>query len=382
MIFFAEINKSNESHLAINLAMLEILLKNDFYSKIRVYGERKHLELLRNRNVIIDKIEYKFIPVIEGGFLIWPMKLFLESISIFRILRDAKREKVHFVFISSMFPLAHFAYLLIRPFFKELKVIIGLHGELQYIKRENIFKYKFLGFFLRLSLKNKYDKKTLFLVYSGMIQKNLLEEIPEVKNKVFWIDHPYKYSVVPHENMISFPLVIGSIGIASKTKNTHFIFKLSDILEDIVVNKNLRFKILGKSMKDILPFQNNNVEYTYQNVMIPKDEYQRDIELLHYIIFFYDNNFYSLSPSGVFFDAVEFEKPIIALKSDLFIYYFERFGNIGYLCDSLEDISILLKELVINFPEDQYFIQIDNIRKIKKTIDIENLTKIFWNKYD
>ncbi len=382
MIFFAEINKSKQSHLEINIAVLEILLKNDFHSKIRVYAEQKHLELLRNSNVIIDKLECRIIPVVEGAFVVWPIKFLLESISIFRILRVAKRENVQFVFISSMFPLAHFAYLIIRPFFKDVKVIIGLHGELQFIKRENPFKYKFLGFFLRLNLKNKYDKKTLFLVYSEMIKKNLLDEIPEVENKVFWIDHPYKYSFVPHKKKISFPLVIGSIGIASKTKNTHFIFKLSDILKDIVGNKNLKFKILGKSMKDILPFQNNNVEYTYQKVMIPKDEYQRDIQLLRYIIFFYDNNFYSLSPSGVFFDAVEFEKPIIALKSDLFIYYFERFGNIGYLCDSVEDMGILLRELVLNFSEDEYFIQIDNIRKIKTTINIENLSKIFWNNYN
>lgn len=378
MIIFAEINKKGESHIAVNVAMLEILYKEVGCSQIKIYSEKNHLSYLKSKNKKISDIEAKIIRVIEGRFLVWPLKVLLEFLALVKIFSAARNNNVEFVFISSIFPLSHLAFLIVRPFFKKIKVVIGIHGELQLIKSKS-FKNKLLSFFLKINLKKTSDSKTYFLVYSEMIKNNLCETIPKIKDKIISIDHPYSYSNKELIPEVIKPIQIGSIGIASKSKNTHLIFHLASALKKNINNGNVKFKILGKSIPDILPYKNKYVDYNYINTMIPEGEYHKQIESLSYFVFFYGNDLYSLSPSGVFFDAINNEKPIIALKNDLFNYYFNRFGDIGFLCEDIEEMIELIGVLSTNFSNQKYNLQIANIRKAKKNLNINTIKKTFWD---
>lgn len=378
MIIFAEINKTGESHIAVNVAMLEILYKQVGCSQVKIFSEKNHVLYLKNKNKAIENIDIKVIPVIEGRFFVWPLKVLLEFLALIKIFSEARNSKAKFVFISSIFSLSHLSFLIVRPFFKKIKVVIGIHGELQLIKSKS-FKNKLLSFFLKLNLKKTSDSKTYFLVYSEMIKNNLCDTIPKIKNKIISIDHPYSYSNKDLIPKVIKPIQIGSIGVASKSKNTHLIFHLANALKKNINNGNVKFKVLGKSIPDILPYKNQYVDYNYIKSMIPEGEYQKQIESLSYLIFFYGNDLYSLSPSGVFFDAINNEKPIIALKSDLFNYYFNRFGNIGFLCDDIEEMIELIGVLSTNFSNQKYNLQIANIRKAKKCLDINIIKKTFWD---
>jgi hypothetical protein len=269
MIFFAEINKKGENHIAINEALIKILLKDDKYFKLKVFSERKHLQCLQNRNDDFKKLDFKIIHTVEGRFFIWPIKILAEFISMYKIFAEAKEKNVEFVFFSSIFPLTHFSYLIIRPFFKNINVLIGLHGELQLIQSQKL-RYKLLSFFLYLNLKRINDKKTSFVVFSTMIKKNIIKLYPENINRIISIDHPYNYSYSSNILINDKPIIIGSIGIASIVKRTHLIFQLAYNLRDFVRNGFVRFKILGKSNSDILPFQNNYVYHNFSKVMITK----------------------------------------------------------------------------------------------------------------
>ncbi len=378
MIIFAEINKTSESHIAVNIAMLEILLKQVGCSQVKIFSEKNHLSYLKKRNKVIEDIDTRVISVIEGRFFFWPLKVLLEFLALIKIFSYARISKAKFVFISSIFPLSNLAFLIVRPFFKKIKVVIGIHGELQLIKSKS-FKNKLLSFFLKLNLKKTSDSKTYFLVYSEMIKNNLCDIIPKIKNKIISIDHPYSYSNKELIREVIKPIQIGSIGIASKSKNTHLIFYLASALKNNINNGSVKFKILGKSIPDILPYKNHYVDYIYIKTMIPEVEYYKQIESLSYFIFFYGNDLYSLSTSGVFFDALDNEKPIIALKSDLFNYYFNRFGDIGYLCEDIEEMIELIGVLSTRFSNQKYNIQVENIRKAKKSLDINIIKKTFWD---
>ena len=81
-------------------------------------------------------------------------------------------------------------------------------------------------------------------------------------------------------------------------------------------------------------------------------------------------------------DAISFEKPVIAIKNDFFEYYFNKFGNIGYLFDNVNDMAKKMIEITANPNEEEYFIQKENIKTIKRYIDINYISNSedFYNK--
>ena len=92
-----------------------------------------------------------------------------------------------------------------------------------------------------------------------------------------------------------------------------------------------------------------------------------------------------MTASGAFTDAVNFEKPIIAIRNEFFDYYFKKFGNIGYLFDNIDDMAEKMIEIIERKPQEEYLVQKENIKKLKKNIDImyiaENTQIKFETKY-
>jgi hypothetical protein len=55
---------------------------------------------------------------------------------------------------------------------------------------------------------------------------------------------------------------------------------------------------------------------------------------------------YKYLASGAVFDAINAEKPIIALRNDYFEYLFSKFGAFGYLADSIDDMADIIRGLL------------------------------------
>jgi hypothetical protein len=51
--------------------------------------------------------------------------------------------------------------------------------------------------------------------------------------------------------------------------------------------------------------------------------------------------------SGVLFDAIRYGKPIIALRTDVIDYYFKKYGNIGFLADTVDDLERIVNEKIL-----------------------------------
>jgi hypothetical protein len=381
MIIFAELNKSGFSHVSINRAMLEILLSRYNPEQIKIFAERNHANNILNGKLINNVILTNSIHVVDGGYLLWPYKLLLDFFNLIKIFSAARKSKVDFIFIASIFPLSHFFFLMIRFFYKKTKVILCLHGELQHLLPRS-FKDKILGYFLNINLKKSNDNNTVFMVYSEIIKTNLSILIPDILDRIIVIDHPYDYKYVKKCLKIMGPICIGSIGVASLSKKSHLIFDLAYNLKQYVEFGSIKFKIVGRLNSDISNFYNDYVTRVSNDNMLPVLEYHKEIESLDFFIFFYGNDLYSLSPSGVFFDAMEYEKPIIAIKNDFFNYYFERFGDIGYLSDNKADMGNLIAGLSQNFNTNKYNQQVKNIQKAKLFMSINTISIEFWKSYE
>jgi hypothetical protein len=87
---------------------------------------------------------------------------------------------------------------------------------------------------------------------------------------------------------------------------------------------------------------------------------------------FYPKEAYQFMPSGVFFDAIKLEKPIIAIRNSFFEYYFSLLGNIGFLVDDLVEMKVLIGKLDRG-EIDCYKEQLNHLHQAKEMLSIESI---------
>lgn len=126
---------------------------------------------------------------------------------------------------------------------------------------------------------------------------------------------------------------------------------------------------------DDVEFSNNiNVLELNNKYLLSPEEYASRIQMSDLLIFFNDDN-YNLVSSGSFFDCINYKKPLIAIKTQQWEYNFDKYGNIGILCENLNQIytnveMILKKRSVLK----DFDLKLENARF--KTTILNNWDKI------
>jgi hypothetical protein len=133
--------------------------------------------------------------------------------------------------------------------------------------------------------------------------------------------------------------------------------------------RKISFKIIGNISKDMSPYHSQYVELQSKKCFMPREQFEKEVDSLSYIIFFYSDAQYQFIASGVFFDAIAFEKPIIALHNSFFDYYFGKYNDIGYLCQDLRE----MQEVLTHFDAQRYLKQIENIKLLKKELSMDRI---------
>jgi len=376
MVYFVELNKDNEAHSSLNYSMIKVLALK--YDDLTVFSSERHFKAIGLDMDDPKAVIHNPISVIDGSWTSWFSKVLRESLNSYAIFRAAKRQNVKLIYISSVFPLSHPIFKVIKKFFPNIRVIVGLHGEMEFLKSTKSLKLRFLGWFLRRGFKFS-DQTVQYLVFGAVIKENLSEYRLPSQSSLLSIDHPYDYRTVVREpKKISNNLRLGTIGIGSINKRTQNLFLLADYFKNEVLSKRLSFNLIGTMLPDLAKFVNTYVQTNGSNKILSKEDFEKQIFALDYSLFFYDNEFYSLCASGAFFDAVKFEKPILALRNDYFAYYFNRLGNIGYLFDDLNAMKIKIAEIIKGDYSVEYQQQVNNLREAKRELSIERIADDFF----
>jgi len=383
MVFFIELNKTGGSHAVINASMIKILSNGAENNKLIVYASKTHIENIKPFTSDYSNIEFLKINVIDKDFKTWILKELLEIYNLFLVLLRAKKAKAELVYISSLFPIAHYFFKRIKWWFPNVKVIVGLHGEMEFIRENKNFKLRFLGLFLKKAFRLKTDKKTNYLVFGDIIRINLLKYGLIKAEEFIVIDHPYEYKNITLNTQIKEehqPTRLGTVGIGSINKNSQLLFSLGFTLQSLIKEKKIILSAIGRMSSDLKPFYNDFVEVPF-NSAVEREDFDKEINKLDYTLFFYDNSFYQLCASGSLFDSINMEKPILAIRNDYFEYYFNMLGNIGYLFDDINEMELTIIDLCTGKLRDDFFLQKSNLVSAKKILSIENISKRFWEQY-
>jgi hypothetical protein len=388
MIFVVELQKMGDRHIMVNSGMLQII-KICFPDKhILLTCDVRHASRLRKKMYSFDMIkenqmfDYSEKELAKKYTL---HKVYRETKLAYKLFRQAKKMKAEMIFFTSAFP---FTALFLNFFAKRFRVrtVICQHGDLGVLV---INKKKLTTLFFKCVIKAffqfRHIRYVTALFYGNSIKKKLFELYPKFNScNTITIDHPYDYMMVVPEKKSEFPITIANIGVAIMVKNSHLFFKLAALCKQEIQENKIYFTQIGNISSEVKIYVNTLVKQLYpKSGFIDTEDFEKALHEADYFIYFFTkNSFYDMCPSGTFFDAIKYETPIISLHNDFFDYYFNKLGNIGYLCHSIEEMYEIITSIANGQKMEEYYLQKDNIRKAKNALSIYSIAQEFALQYN
>jgi hypothetical protein len=148
-------------------------------------------------------------------------------------------------------------------------------------------------------------------------------------------------------------------GVVTKKKNTQSFLNFSSILFRLYPDR-VECTLAGRfDVSERLNIAGSGCRTLGGEEMIGLDDYHSTLREADYMVFFYQKDSYKFGVSGVFFDAINHEIPIIAMRNESFEYFENQIGKIGWLCDSEAGII----DVAINILENPPIGELQEIRR-------------------
>ncbi len=386
MIIFAELQMQGDKHVHVNSGLLNIIVSTFNNQDVVVFSDSKHkYELLKyvkcNKGLKFITFQYTGLKELRKSATI--AKVIRESYLACKIFLAAKKNKSEVVIFASAFPFTA----LVLNFFSWLfnqRTIIAFHGDIGVLnlKRNKIttiiFKYV-----IKLFFRTRQDN--LFaLFYGKTIAEELFRAFPSFNSRnIITIDHPYNYDskLVIDDSGKDNSIVIANIGTGLMNKNSHLLYQLAEVQKHNIDGNKVKFIQVGNVSEDVMSFSNEYVDILNSNEFIPFDVFERNLMKADYFIYFFKkSSYYDFCPSGTFFDAIKYRKPIISLRNPFFEYYFNELGNIGYLCNTVEEMNELINQILLQ-SDDLYNEQVLALTEAVEKLSIQNIQRSFHEQF-
>lgn len=344
-------------HLMFNKSILIMIKKIYTKSDIYFFGEENQIRYLKKE---VDLKNYMNLNYDNNNKI---KKIFNEIKNLFKIKKESN-EKTIIIFLS-VTPLT---IIFSKIFLRKIKKLYIYHSVLEVLlKKKNILN---LNFWLKPAIYMK-DLNHKNLVLGEIIKKNLIKKVKKIENSVYSLDHPYIFSeMINIKREFDSKIKLAIIGYASPSKGSHKIFELEKKIMD---KKNKELQIIGKISEDLEVDENSSIKIHSRNKPLSPEIFSKLVSDIDYGLYFYSKDSYKLFASGAIFDCISHLKPIIAIKNDYFEYIFKKFGDIGYLLESEEEMYIKIREILENPNLEKYKIQQKNILEGRRKFTIDFL---------
>lgn len=367
---------SGNMHEQFNAALLLMLSS--------IYTETKYYSGLENRLSIqslckekeLKHISFSSLWILGGSGKISLILRYIFSLfyNCFFLLTSSKNDVLIFNY-NNAFALASINFL---NKFLGKKVLIFCHGELELLvdqTNEGGILHKLLTYFLRgffLSPKTKLSSGLYFAVTGESILFNL-SKILDSKMMTHFIssDHAYIFCRDTKDTFADErKLSLGWIGVFNTFKGGDNLLLIANGI-DLKHSSQIRLSITGRVYYDVNLLIEKGINLPLNNGvgMLSRDEFNKCISTLDYVLFLYPVDTYAFTASGAIMDAIDMRIPILALKNDYFNYIFNKYGNIGYLADTVDELVDIIKHL----EKDRSFLPMPNFDNIQNKLSAETI---------
>ena len=354
-------------HASFNAALIDTVLLAYPKEQLVFFGEESHLTSVRR---ILDRydsdevgrVSWRDISIPKRGDTGW-LRFIREWREFGSFLREVQKgDYQHFMFTS--ITNTGILVLKIKVYYRKFPfpIITVLHGMLHTIVGRWPHKPWNWPLNIRFVLRFFQSDVLRYLVLGESIYRSVAEVQPNQISNFKSLDLPnFEYNLYSDKvELQKGKPIFGYIGTGNKTKGIGAFAKIAQ--ECIGLKKDVVFLLVG-----YLSSWRDDAAYSFVSGISEKqlttDEFiQRGLSLT-YSVNTSNPDFYRFGGCSSFIDALFFGKPGIYLRNRYIEYYFDQMGDIGYLCDSIDEMICIIKSIIIEFPSERYIRQVENIEK-------------------
>jgi hypothetical protein len=352
-VFYIDTYSQKSSHEMFNASLLLMcaMIFEKVDCRIGRSSYQNYLKIINQQPP--ENINHKKVWVIEGnGRFSSVMRYLLSAILNIRYLIFSPKDVIIIFPFNNLFSLSLLNF--INKFYKR-NILIFCHGEMDEIVT-NTGKGGFLHRILTklshnffLNSENKISQGLYFSVLGDILKENIETIICNEKSaKFISIDHPYLFKSIEVHKRNNVKLKVATVGVLNKIKGFYSFVEFVNKV-NASIRKSLDISVIGTIYEDVNLLKDLKIELASENnALLSREEFNSRIKQLDYILFFYPRESYRITASGAIFDAICYEKPILALKNDYFEYIFKKFGSFGFLCEDINEMIYKIKEISLN----------------------------------
>jgi hypothetical protein len=373
MILIFEMVWPGTGHAVTNSATIQTIARAFPEQTVRVFAESTHLRELQSDTVLVKQanVSLHAIPI-SSHFLFRPhivsMRRGLRELwTLLLALRDVPKTEPCLIMLISATPTGIFAASLLATLMRRrIGVQIGLHGNLNDAFGWRSRNPAGRAIDLHAALTRHHDGRVRFLVLENAIRTALTEQIPAAAKITDVLPLPINQgeaeAAAPAK--LSAPVRIGLVGQATEAKGiTPFLALAREFRNSLPDAVNFHLVGFPGTGVDTSAFDVLHDERPYEG--LPRPRFIEKLQRLHYVCLPLHPVYYGLAASGALIDAITWLKPIIATPIPIVADLFARFGDIGFLCETLDQMQAAIDSLARNPDQDRYDRQVANLRRIR-----------------
>lgn len=342
-------------HEQFNASLLLILTL--IYDNITYYVDKSSYKRIDDllENGLLNNVKKKYVFVVHGNSRMILLLRYLCSafLNIWLLLTSSKGDVLIYNF-NNLFSL-HLLFGL--NYFLKRKILVFCHSEMELLvsdpskggRLHKVLSLLVRSFFLK-SNRRMQEGYFYFAVLGESIKKNLAFLLSSKIMEMFiTVDHGYIFNkkCFPISNSNILPISLGTVGAFNLIKGATSMVEFASMLKKQNVN-NVSLSITGRISYDVQILKENGIDIPKNEgrAALSFQEFNKRIESLDYILFFYPTDSYRLTASGAIMDAINHKKNIIAIHNEYFAYLFDKYGAFGYLVKDLNEMVGVIKHLV------------------------------------
>lgn len=379
MVLVCELMFDRGAHVPFNAGFLATIRAAFPREEVAFYGAPAHLEELKKQvgQVFVNTVLWNEILPIPPGTS-YRDRFFRELKLLRYLLGELSQGLTSRLIITSAFPSTVLAVKVARWFRSSAPPVQMVLHEMSGV----------IGKRYRHPIRRAQDMKTAltllgndgiqYLVLEQIIRDKAVKSLPRLEGRIKAFEHP----ISPNEGAselvnISEPIRFGFLGTALKSKGYPVFVHLAKTITS-TYGPRAEFHVIGRCPEESKGVTGTEALATQPTTApLTRSDFVRSVAMLHFIVLPYEAASYVLSASGVFLDAIAWQKPVIAKKIPTFDAMFARYGDIGYLFDDNTELISIVEQILQSTDVSRYHRQTLTLRDVRKCRDPETLAPVY-----
>lgn len=279
------------------------------------------------------------------------------------------------IVLLGIMPISHIFVSILNSFLGR-RIFLCLHGQMEAYLPDT--KIGLTRYYYRLSkFVFKRNDGLIYVVFGKAIQRNIQFLFSGRRSTQIVIPQPYVFSGNGFRCAPRNVFKLAWIGRFSKSKNVEAFYNLIEFVNHLIAGGSIQLVIIGSLEENIPPRYSRFIKI--KDKLDTANKFTDEIKLIDFALFFPDHRFYRATPSGVFFDCIKMSVPILTLRNDFALDYFDGQCQPGEVFDDVTAMAKYIIEITNDYTilSERWSKYQSSLSWLQKKMSTESLSKYF-----